>query len=121
MADPIAGAVAGPPAAPATDDHLQRSAQDVLRLLLEVLDGRRPLQQLNPHLGPVALRYVRAAGRRHRGPSRLSSMHVCRPRPAAAEVAVVYRTGGRARALATRFEQQRGARGPWRCVAIRLG
>jgi hypothetical protein len=92
----------------------------VLRLLLEVLDGRRPVAQLDEHLTRPALRCVRAAGCRGSGRSRLTSMRVCRPVPGAAEVAAVYRLDGRARALAARFERTRDGAG-WRCVAVRLG
>lgn len=99
------------------DDELRRRVAGVLRLLLEVLDGRRAAVQLAPHLAPQPLRYVRAAGRRPRKPSRLTSLHVCRLSAAAAEIAAVYRVGSRARALAARFEQE-GA--TWRCTAVRL-
>jgi hypothetical protein len=51
----------------------------------------------------------------------MTSLHVSRPCADAVEVAAVYRIGGRARALAARFE------GPapeepaaWRCVTLRL-
>jgi hypothetical protein len=116
---------------------LRRRALAVLRLTLEVLDGRRPLTQLAPHLDPSALRYVRAAhaqshpARAHsaqrapvRHPSRLTSVHLRRARVDAVEVAAVYRIGARARALAARFEGP--APGPaddasrWRCVTLRL-
>ena len=116
---------------------LRRRALAVLRLTLEVLDGRRPLTQLAPHLDPSALRYVRAAHaqshpvRIHsaqrapvRHPSRLTSVHLRRARVDAVEVAAVYRLGTRARALAARFEGP--AAGPaddasrWRCVTLRL-
>lgn len=103
------------------DDRLRQSAGSILRLLLEVLDGRRPLVQLAPYLAPSVLRYVRAAGRTGGGPSRLTSVRVCRLRASAAEVAAVYRANGRARAVAIRLEQPRDAPGTWRCTAIRLG
>jgi hypothetical protein len=103
---------------------LRGRAGQVLRLVLEVLDGRRPLTQLGAHLEPPALRYVRAAHAQRpavRQPSRMTSLHVSRPCADAVEVAAVYRIGGRARALAARFE------GPapeepaaWRCVTLRL-
>jgi len=124
-----------------TDLHetpaLRRRALAVLRLTLEVLDGRRPLTQLAPHLDPSALRYVRAAhAQSHpvhtrsaqrapvRHPSRLTSVHLRHARVDAVEVAAVYRLGTRARALAARFEGP--AAGPaddasrWRCVTLRL-
>lgn len=102
-------------------DEVRDDAEAALRLVLEVLDGRRPAAHLAGHLGRDAVRAVRAAGRRGSGPSRLTSVRVSRPAPAAAEVAAVYRLDGRARAVAARFEPPPGADGPWRCVAIRLG
>ena len=121
---------------------LRRRAEQVLRLTLEVLDGRRPVGQLAGHLEPRALRYVRAAvTQRPRQPSRMTSLHVDRPCTGAIEVAAVYRRGARARALAARFEPPMSpgtaaAREPrtvpgrpaarsgdpreWRCVTLRL-
>ena len=101
----------------------ERSGQ-VLRLVLEVLDGRRPLTHLGPHLEPPALRYVRAAHAQRpalRQPSRMTSLHVSRPCAGAVEVAAVYRLGGRVRALAARFEGSVADEPPsWRCVTLRL-
>ena len=121
----------------------RRCIDRVLRLALEVLDGRRPLAQLAPHLAPSAVRYMRAAVAQRpplREPARMTSLHVSRPGSNVAEVAVVYRRGPRARALAARFEQGRWGTGPvrvahpaagrpdaraagtpqWRCVTLRL-
>jgi hypothetical protein len=143
-----------PAAAPARRPHvvpvdhtgaadLRRHVERVLRLALEVLDGRRPLAQLTPHLTPSTVRYMRAAlaGRPPlREPSRMTSLHLGRPRTGVAEVAVVYRRGRRARALAARFERARPGSAParvqrttagrtdafavdqpeWRCVTLRL-
>ncbi|HEX5812920.1 MAG TPA: Rv3235 family protein [Pseudonocardia sp.] len=122
---------------------LRRRAEQVIRLTLEVLDGRRPVAQLAGHLEPRALRYVRAAlAQRPTGclPSRMTSLHLDRPCAGAVEVAAVYRRGPRARALAARFEPVRpgtaASREPcaaagepaaragdpreWRCVTLRL-
>jgi len=122
---------------------LRRHVGRVLRLALEVLDGRRPLAQLTPHLAPSTMRYMRAAlaGRPPlREPSRMTSLHLGRPCTGVAEVAVVYRRGRRARALAARFERTRPGSAParvprttagrtnafavdrpeWRCVTLRL-
>jgi hypothetical protein len=101
---------------------MPRHAQLVLRLALEVLDGRRPLGHLAPHFAPSAVRYLRAARRPPRGePARLTSVHVCRPGSDAAEIAAVYRLAGRARAVAARFERPPDRPRAWQCVAIRLG
>ena len=122
---------------------LRRHVGRVLRLALEVLDGRRPLAQLTPHLAPSTMRYMRAAlaGRPPlREPSRMTSLHLGRPCTGVAEVAVVYRRGRRARALAARFERTGPGGAParvprttagrtdtvavdrpeWRCVTLRL-
>jgi hypothetical protein len=102
---------------------LCRRAHDVLRLAVEVLDGRRPLAHLAPHLAPPALRYVRAARRTgavHREASRLTSLHLSRPVEEAVEVAAVCRLAGRVRALAARFEGHAGDPAGWRCVTVRL-
>jgi hypothetical protein len=112
---------------------LRRRAGYVLRLALEVLDGRRPLTHLTPYLDPSALRYVRAALAQRpaaRPASRMTSLHASRPSPNAVEVAAVYRLGGRARALAARFEgpvddgtasaNRTADPADWRCVTLRL-
>ena len=140
-ADPEVRPAASPVAAPPVVTDLRETpalrarALGVLRLTLEVLDGRRPLTQLAPHLAPSAVRYVRAAharnelGQRHPGQrsasrhsSRLTSVHLRRPRVDAVEVAAVYRLGGRARALAARFECAPGTAdaSQWQCVTLRL-
>jgi hypothetical protein len=122
---------------------LRRRAEQVLRITLEVLDGRRPVAHLAGHLEPRALRYVRAAiAQRPAGsrPSRMTSLHVDRPCAGAIEVAAVFRRGLRARALAARFEPvgpgtplvresgtaagepraRSGDSREWRCVTLRL-
>jgi hypothetical protein len=119
---------AGRPAAPVPDDlrgtaDLRRRAHQVLGLLVEVLDGRRPVAHLSAHVEPRPLRYVRAALPRPgatRSTSRLTSLHVSRPRVDAIEVAAVRRVGGRARALAARFEGRPEEPARWRCVTLRL-
>ena len=104
-----------------TVDH-RRRAHQVLCLVLEVIDGRRPPTHLTAHLTPQALRYVRAAVGRPatRRPSRLTSLHVSRPCIDAVEVTAVHHTGGRARALAARLEGRPDEPGRWRCVTVRL-
>jgi hypothetical protein len=119
---------AGRPAVPVPDDlretpELRRRAHQVLVLLVEVLDGRRPLAHLSAHVEPGPLRGVRAALARPataRSASRLTSLHVSRPRVDAIEVAAVRRVGGRARALAARFEGRPEEPARWRCVTLRL-
>ncbi|WP_219420379.1 Rv3235 family protein [Pseudonocardia nigra] len=63
----------------------------VLRLIFEVIDGRRPVAQLVGVAAPSVLRYARAArlaGRPTRV-SRLLSLRLCRPAAHAVEAAAV--------------------------------
>jgi hypothetical protein len=96
-----------------------RRIAPLLRVALEVLDGRRPPGHLDPHVSPAARRYWRAARgqRRDRTPARLLRLRVCVPAPGAAEVAAVCAVDGRTRALAARFEQRRSG---WCCTVVRL-
>ena len=122
------GSPAPVPRVPVPDDlrptaDQRRRAHQVLRLTLEVVDGRRPLAHVAPHLEPRALRYVRAAcGTRPAAgpPRRLTSLHVSRPCPGAVEVAAVHRAGGRSRVVAARFEGRPDDPARWRCSTLRL-
>ena len=102
---------------------LRRRAHQVLRLTLEVVDGRRPLAHVAPHLEPRALRYVRAAcavSPTARPPRRLTSLHVSRPSPGAVEVAAVHSAGERSRVVAARLEGHPDDPARWRCSTLRL-
>ncbi|HEY0575266.1 MAG TPA: Rv3235 family protein [Pseudonocardia sp.] len=110
-------------------DRARLQAHLTLRLIVEVLDGRRPAAQLGGAVTDPVLRYVvytagrldeprfrvSQSGRRHTGHRRegsaerargagLRSMRVCHPAEGVAEVSVVWRYRGRFRALAARFE-----------------
>lgn len=113
------------------DNTVRAHAHLVLRLVMEVLDGRRPAAQLVGVLSEPARRYVTAAsgrldephqrlGRdlrrraaiRHypgsqstRAVAGLRSMRVCQPAAGVAEISAVWRYRGRSRALAARFER----------------
>lgn len=93
----------------------------LLRLALEVLDGRRLPAHLAAYFEPAVMRYWRVVTqqRRVRSPARFRRMRVCLPRSGVAEVAVTCDIDGRARALAARFERGPGV--GWRCTALRLG
>jgi hypothetical protein len=88
----------------------------ILRLALEVLDGRRSHLQLEAHFAPEPLRYWRAA-LRPRAPVRRGRMRLCLPRPGVAEVAVPCQIDGVVRALAARFERVDTR---WCCTVVRL-
>jgi Family of unknown function (DUF6459) len=91
----------------------------ILRLALEVLDGRRSPLQLEAHFAAEPLRYWRATtGQRlTRTPVRRGRMRLCMPRSDVAEIAVPCEVDGSVRALAARFERTDGR---WRCTAVRL-
>jgi hypothetical protein len=128
---PVERFLVGPPARPPVsvpadlpfDPAVCARARWVLQVVLEVLDGHRPLAQLRCIVDPSPLAYLRAvagqlsAGRPPR--SRLGPVRVCQPHDGAAEVAAVCRVGGRIRAVAMRLEAA-GADQGWRCRAIRL-
>lgn len=113
-----------PEGTPVWDEPAATRAQlwRLLRLVLEVLDGRRPPGQLRDSLsGPVfeslLTRSQHTAGRRHR----LCSLHTCRPAPGVIELCGTVlvsspRGGQRAVALAARMEHT-GSR--WRCTVLR--
>jgi hypothetical protein len=122
------------PAAPDTPDlpadpSVRVDVERLMRMMVEVLDDRRPAQQLEPVAEPVVLRYLRAtmhrlclvgaSGGAGYGRAKLLSVRVFQPHEQAAEVAAVWRLGGRPRAVAARFE--RGGGGVWRCCVIRVG
>ena len=95
----------------------------VVVLLLEVLDGRRPVAGVAVLVAPSVARYLRATRRVRPGAaSRVVSVHVFTPRPGAAEVAAVCRISGKARAVALRFElDTQPDDGPgWRVTALRV-
>lgn len=98
----------------------RRRAETVVRIVLEVFDGHRPLTHLVPYACPGVLRYV-AAGVPPRGdePSHgvLRSLH-CRVERTGAEVTAVCRFGAAHRALAARLDLT--PTGDWRCTALRV-
>jgi hypothetical protein len=91
----------------------------VLRMVLEVIDARRPLAHLDAAVAPSVLRYVRAArlAARPARIARLVRLRVCRPTRHTAEAAAVVTIDRRVRAVAARFEREPSG---WRCVALRI-
>jgi hypothetical protein len=114
-----------PSGAPPAEQWAARFVQAVI----EVIAGDRPVQQLirwtDEHvLSDLQYRVevlgatsnARGRGRTER--SQLRSVRVCRPAPSVAEVSAHVRHGGRSRAIAARFEAQRGR---WLCTALQFG
>lgn len=118
------------PVAPPVDEYADDTDHNavhelltrVLRLAMEVFDGRRPIAQLAPHFSRRALRYWRVAGEQRivRAPARIDRVITGFPRKGAVEVAAVCAIDGRIRALAARFEQA-SATARWQCTDLRLG
>lgn len=129
--EPLPGQAPSRPAPAETSgpDRARRAAREfveahhaatrILRLALEVLDGRRSPLQLAPHFAPRALRYWRAitGQRTARTPARHGRIRLCMPCAGVAEIAVTCRVDGTYRALAARFEH---AGDRWRCTAVRI-
>lgn len=88
---------------------------------MEVLSGRRPVQQLMPWTDDAVYAQVSRAVRRRQGtagvPRVLASLHVSEPADGVAEVCAVVTGGDRSRAVAARLE---GSDGRWRCTALQL-
>lgn len=98
-----------------------------VQALVEVLAGLRPVTQLLQWTSPEVYERVkrRAAvpGRWSPNPNvprraRLHSVRLCRPCEETMEVCAVVRGGGRARAIALRFDH---GSGHWRCTQLELG
>lgn len=108
-------------------------ADAALRRVLEVIDRRRPVAQLNPLLVPSLVDSVVAVGRSTAGqaPGRAGAAVLRRMRlqPAghrdpetAAEVFGSYSRGNRIHAIACRVEQRSVAAGTrWMVVALHIG
>lgn len=88
--------------------------------MLEVLAGRRPVQQLMPWTDELVYRQISRAVRRRRAgdvSGVLRSVHVSEPADGVAEVCAVVSGSDRTRAVAARLE---GSDGKWRCTALHL-
>ncbi len=97
-------------------------AERTLRLVFEVLDGRRSAAQLRPLAEPAVLAAVQTLlrtgdGDRRLGAAVLVSVRVVPDSAGAAEVFGGYERGGRRFAVAARITVKRG---DWRLTALRL-
>ncbi len=105
-------------------DAAQWSRQ-VLRVMLEVMDGSRPARQLNRWVThPIHDRAARQGivarrrGGRARKPNVVLSVHVCAPVDGVAEVAALVVHNGRHRAVALRLN---GIDGRWMVTVLEMG
>ncbi|MGC1208176.1 MAG: Rv3235 family protein [Ornithinimicrobium sp.] len=105
--------------------HAADWSRQVLRVLLEVMDGLRDARQISRWVSPairdrVARRGVvsrRRGGRSHR-PNVVLSVHVGTPRDGVAEVSALVVHNGRHRAVAL---QLTGVDGRWLVTALEIG
>jgi hypothetical protein len=99
-----------------------REAHWLISAIVEALDGRRQVGQLNPYLAPKVAQAVqtRANGRELEG-LRLRSLHLSQPAKDIIEACSTVEYGTRARALAARLEvvQHKRMR-RWACHLLRL-
>ncbi|WP_019930974.1 Rv3235 family protein [Nocardia sp. BMG111209] len=103
-------------------DAVRRFAERAVRIVLETVDGRRPVAQLVPLADPTVVAAVTTvvrtgAAERRLGPAVPVTLEVAVIGPRAAEVFGSYERGGRRFALAARI--LRGRRG-WRLAVLRL-
>jgi hypothetical protein len=109
------------------DAEVRAWAARLAQAVVEVVGGQRPVSQLVRWTAAEVYRDLerratlvrRAAGPAPRiMPPQVRSVHVCRPSPEVAEVAVHVRHGNRSRALALRLER-RSER--WLCTVLEFG
>ncbi len=107
--------IAEPP--PPVPDRVVRAARALARALTEVLQGRRPLQQVESILLPrVASATAWLALDSSAGPGlRLRSVRTQAPADGVAEVTLVWADGRRVHAAALRMELRQGV---WTCVEL---
>ncbi len=123
---PPAAAPEPPPPRPirtlVTDAEARGLAGATARLILEVLEGRRPAHQLDAALSDRAASTVRTMLRGGlRWPVRhaaVRSLHVHQPTARAIEACVVFLSDTRHRALALRLDRDRRR---WLATAVRIG
>jgi hypothetical protein len=113
-------AIASPPTRPAAwPPPGQLELGRLLIAVLEVLDGRRPIPQLEPLLSPSdhrdLLRQLRKPGQ---GPRRLCTLRVQQPDHNAIELCATVADGNRLRALVGRLETHQEDR--WRFSLLRF-
>jgi hypothetical protein len=103
-----------------------RFADAAIRRVLEVIDRRRPIAQLNGILAAGLVDSVLSANRRVRSPDGVAVLRRVRLQPAgvhAAEVFGSYSRGPRMHAIACRIEARptHDRAGRWQVVALHIG
>ncbi|OLT15252.1 hypothetical protein BJF86_09225 [Serinicoccus sp. CNJ-927] len=115
----------GPQATPTTDlPEASAWAERMLRAVLEVCAGSRPVEQLSRWLSPDVRDRIGRRGQlarrragRHR-PPRVRTLLTCHPADGVCELSAVILLDGRVRALAVRMS---GVDGRWVITAFELG
>jgi hypothetical protein len=103
------------------DRFAMATAARTVRLLVDVLDQRRPPRQVADLAAPRVLRYIAAAPTESgglRGGVRLMTCRTAQPHEGAVEVAASIRMAGKRRALAASFSLVDFNR--WLCTTIRI-
>lgn len=128
---------AAPAVVPPASPEARRAAKRFLDTCLEIFNGYRPIAHVRPltvpalaeavieQLGTGVDRTARLRRGQRPGPAgrgqllllRVRRLHVCEPRPGAAEAAAALSLAGRTWAYAFRLERRRGS---WLCTAARV-
>lgn len=107
-------------------DDARRGAEQALRVLLEVLDRRRPADKMGKMFAPNVVESIKTVAKTHPpgrrlGPASLRRLHVTRTAPNAAEVFGTYSRGPRVFAVAGRIEYRSTARSTgWTVTSLRV-
>ena len=115
-----------PPAPLPYDRAVLEYGAKTLRLVLEVLTRRRPVDQLAPLLDPQALRYlathVAGAGATRRVSAALiGPVRMCQPHVDGAEINATFRHGNHIGALVARFDLHPIGPVRWQLTVLRIG
>lgn len=108
-------------------DDARRGAEHAVRLLLEVLDRRRPAERLGSLFAPSVIESVKTIVRtsppgRRLGTASVHRVHVARASPSAVEVFGTYARGPRIFAVAGKIEYRSSARrSGWIVTSLRVG
>lgn len=107
-------------------EDARRGAEQALRLVLEVLDRRRPAERMGKLFAPSVVESVRTIATKQPpglrlGAASLRRVHVTRTAKNAAEVFGTYARGPRMFAVAARIEHIGGTRRPgWTMTSLRV-